>query len=720
MPRHKLLERLSSESLPRLTVVGAPAGWGKTTLLREMIGMQAHRRAFAWVSLDAGDNDPVRLWTYVVEALRGVAPELGTRALELLRVPGTSLAEDVLPEIINETEPLGGPVVLVLDDYHVITNRESHDGLAFLVEHLPDSLRVVVASRSDPPLPLARLRARGELLEIRAEELSFSPDETEVFLNDLLGLALEREDLARLHRRTEGWAAGLYLAALSLRDREDARGFIKAFAGNERHIVDYLGTEVLTGQSNEVRRFLLRTSILDRLCAPLCDALTGTAESDKLLREIERSNLFLFPLDMKREWYRYHHLFGELLRHELELAEPKLIPELHRRAAAWFLGAGMVSDGIHHTIVAGDLAEAGELIAEHWAPTLFVAGDRTIDSWLSALPVETVRGDVRLCFARCFVGLSLGRMDEVEEWLAIGETAPLQAPFRDGVTSVQGALACVRAAFLWESGDAGGAMEAGYEAKEAEAGSPWEAIGVAVIGLAHTARGEWGEGRKWMAEYALIGRESGHHINHSSGLSTVSACHAELGEWDAAEQTAEAALEVAVPHGIGEHWCTAHAHLALGLVLEHRGELERAQSALERSVELARRGAGPVSVAWPLVHLARVLAAREDRSGARERLEEARLALAPARDGGIMPRRVDEAERRLVARSPAAVAGEPLSERELAVLRLLPTRLSQREIGRSLYVSVNTVKTHTKSIFRKLGVSNRTEAVERARELGLI
>jgi LuxR family maltose regulon positive regulatory protein len=714
--RRALLGVLCAGPPRKLTVIRAPAGWGKSTLLADWHASEHEARPFAWLALDQGDNDPVRFWTYVIEALRRLDSGIGMNSLPLLQAPGVSLIGHVLPVLINELATNLREAVFVLEDYHLVRSAETHDGVAFLVEHSPPGFELVLSARSQPPLPLGRLRAHGDLLEIGAEELRFSAAEAGALLNDLHGLELAEDDVLRLRDRTEGWAAGLYLAALSLRGQSDGHAFVAAFAGDDRHLVDYLSAEVLADQPEEMRRFLLCTSVVERLSAPLCDALTGGAESARTLEAIERSNLFLVPLDTKREWYRYHHLFGDLLRLELARVEPELEPVLHRRAAAWLLRAGFVSEGIHHTIEAGDLADAGELIARHWALTLLgTAGDRTIDSWLSALPDDALRADFRLCFARCFVDLSLGRMDEVEKWLPVAESAPLQQPFRDGVTSVSGALACVRAAFLWETGDAGGALAAGREVLAAETG-PWRAIGVAVIGLAHAARSEWEEGRKWMAEYARIGLETGHNVNQVSGLSTVSACHAELGEWEAAGDVAQEALALGVRHGINEHWCSAHAHLARGLVLERGGEPEEAQADLERSVELARRGAGPVSTAWPLLHLARIQAARGDRSAGRARLEEAQRALASARDAGLMPERLASARRRLGAQGHAPAIGE-LSERELAVLRLLATPLSQREIAAELYVSLNTVKTHTKSLFRKLGVSTRAEAVAKAREV---
>jgi LuxR family transcriptional regulator, maltose regulon positive regulatory protein len=721
VPRRDLLARLLDGGPRRLTLVRAPAGWGKTTLLAQWAASELEPRPFGWLALDPADNDPASFWCYAIAALRSVAPGIGERPLALLRAPGVDLGREMLPLLINELAGWPERLVLVLDDYHLIANDQLHEQMVLLIEHLPPQLEVVLASRTEPPLPLARLRVRGELAELEAGALGFSEAEATALVNGLHALELAPEDVAVLRERTEGWAAGLYLAVLSLSGREDRGGFVAAFAGDDRHVVEYLGAEVLAGQPAEVRDFLLRTSVLGRLCAPLCEAVTGAEDGARRLEEIGRANVFLVPLDAKGGWYRYHHLFGELLRHELSLAEPGLVPELHRRAAAWLLGTGFVSEAIHHTIAAGDTDAAGELIAAHWAPTLLgAAGDRTVDTWLTALPDATIRADVRLCFARCFVGLSLGRMEAVEEWLALGERAPQRGPFLDGVGSARGALACVRAAWLWETGDVSGAMTAGLEAREAEQGSPWEAIGVAVIGLAHAARGEWEEGRRWMAEYARIGRESGHHLNHASGLSTASACQAELGDWPAAEEGAGAALEIAARHGIDEHWCTAHAHLARALALEHRRELEPAAAALERSVELARRGSGPVYTAWPLLHLARVQAERGDRPGASARLEEAGAELAAARDGGMMPERLAETERRLSTRPRTVAAGEPLSERELTVLSLLATDLSQREIGHELYLSLNTVKTHSRRIFGKLGVSSREEAVARGRERGLI
>jgi LuxR family maltose regulon positive regulatory protein len=713
--RAPLLGELSSARC-RLVLVRAPAGWGKSALLADWSACDGEPRPFAWLALDDGDDDPLPFLLYLVEALRTFDSRIGTSSLPLLLAPGVDLVGEALPVLVNELRELA-PCVLVLDDYHAIEHPDVHRAVAYLLELGPPALTLAIATRAEPPLPVSRLRARGDMLEIDADRLRFSEREAEALLNDLHALALDPETVAHLHERTEGWVTGLFLAALSLHGREDAAAFVEHFAGDDRHIADYLCAEVLEQQRPEMRDFLLRTAILERFCPRLCEAVTGADGGARLLGELERSNLLLVPLDTHREWYRYHHLFGELLRNELTVHEPGSAPALHRRAAAWLLEAGFVSEAIHHHIEAGDRDDAGELIARHWPLTLLTAaGDRTIERWLTELGDDAVRADVRLCIARCFVGLSLGRMADVEAWLRAAAKAPLPAPFRDGTASVDGAIARVRAAWRWQIGDTAGALAAGEEARAAEAGTPWEAIGVACVGLANVALGDWAAGRRWMGEYARLGETFGMHLNHASGLSTVAACHAEEGDLAAAERAAAGALEVAAAHGIDEHWCMAHAHLARGIVWRARGDLAAARGDLQRSLELARRGAGPVSIAWALLHLAGVHAP----PGAREQLALARAELAAAPDPGAFSARLDEADALLTARSRAVAPGEPLSDRELAVLRELATPRSQREIGAELYVSLNTVKSHSKSIFRKLGVSARDEAVDRARELGLL
>ena len=719
--RPELVERLASRPPSRLTLISAPAGWGKTTLLAAWAAAEAERRRFAWLSLDARDGEGGRFWTYVVAALRTLEPRFGLAALELLTAPGVDMEREAMPVLINEIEALQQPFVLALDDYHLIHSPAIHGQLAYLVEHLPAVCEIAMATRVQPPLPIARMRVRGELLEIQADALRFSAAETDALLNGLLQLDLEREQVESLSRRTEGWAAGLYLAALSLRHQEDAGGFIDDFAGDDRHIVDYLATEVLAGLPGDVRDFLLHTSILERLSVPLCDAVVGDRQAARILPEIERSNLFLIALDERREWYRYHHLFADLLRRELERGGPALAPELHRRAAAWFLSRGDADGAIRHTIAAGDHARAAELVAGHWTAWLLERGDHgSIDAWLGALPDQLVRSDARLCVARVFVGHSTGRLDGLGPWLEAADRALEANP--DPVVSVDVAAAHSSHAIL--TGDAAAAIRVATPAMEqGDRRSLWYPV---PFGARAHARRWSGDLEGALGDFDGYLRESAERNQILSVISTTGSLalvHAEAGRWREAEEHTKRALDM-TQHALSEHWMMGNVHTALALLRAARGDHEAALAAGERALELARRGAVPGDRANTMLTVASLRAAAGHDDGARELRREARELLEACADPGReVLERLDRAERRGDRAPPpsAPVAEAPeLSDRELAVLRLLASELSQREIGRELYVSLNTVKTHTRNIFRKLGVSTRAAAVERARALGLL
>jgi LuxR family transcriptional regulator, maltose regulon positive regulatory protein len=401
VPRWGLVPRASLQSLlqaglqAKLCLLSAPAGFGKTTLLTQWCAVAGAGRV-AWVSLDEGDNDPTRFWLYVVQALRTVEPNLGTAALAALRRTSADLYRAVLPSLHSELAAVGAPLVLVLDDYHLVANTTCHQTLTLFLDHLPPGAHVVLSTRVDPPLSLARMRARGDLAEIRVADLQFIGDEASALLNDSMGLRLATQDMERLVERTEGWAAGLVLAGLSLHGRKNPSAFVASFHGNHRHVADYLGAEVLQRQSKTIRRFLLQTSVLERLSGPLCDAVLQTQGSARLLVELERSNLFLVPLDDHRQWYRHHQLFAQLLRLELGRREPRLLPELHRRAAMWHRQAGNVDEAIHHTAAAGDFTQAGALIAQYWLTYWRRGRLATVARWLHGLPEEAIMAAPRL------------------------------------------------------------------------------------------------------------------------------------------------------------------------------------------------------------------------------------------------------------------------------------------------------------------------------------
>ncbi len=392
--RPRLTQRLHAAIGGPLTLLIAPAGWGKTTLLHAWHNNPSpSSRPLAWVSLDADDNDPNRFWTYVIAALNTLHPGVGETPLTLLYALPPPPIEAVLTSLLNALTQLPTQTVLVLDDYHLIEAQLIHDALAYFVEHLPANVHLVLASRSDPLLPLARLRARGALSELRALDLRFSVEETTAFLREVMGLPLSAEQVVALQARTEGWIAGLQLAALSLQGREDVAGFIAAFTGSYRYVVDYLVEEVLLRQATDVQDFLLQTCILDRLCGSLCDAVRGRDDSQARLAQIEQSNLFLVALDEERQWYRYHHLFAEVLRTHLRQTQPALVPELHRRASDWFEQHELFDEAVTHALAIPDIERAVRLIEQHGWSSRF----QMLLGWLNRLPDAFVRTQPSLC-----------------------------------------------------------------------------------------------------------------------------------------------------------------------------------------------------------------------------------------------------------------------------------------------------------------------------------
>ena len=424
VPRPRLAEALDDGLSRGLVLVCAPAGYGKTVLLADWV--RRGRRPVGWLSLDGGDNDPARFWRHAVAALDRACPGIGQQVGALLGPPAPPSFDPLVTALVNELADQRGAdeVLLVLDDYHVIGSPPVHDSLGFLIEHRPPVLRLVLASRSDPPLALARLRAGGQLAELRAAELRFTAGEAAAMLRDAAGADVPDAAVAALAERTEGWAAGLQLAGLSLRGRQDVAGFVAAFTGTHRYVLDYLAEEVLEHQGERVHEFLLETSVLERLSGDLCDAVTGRAGSQALLEQVEAANLFLVPLDEVRGWWRYHHLFTSLLQARLQQEQPGRVGQLHRNAAAWCEEHGLADDAIRHAVAAGDMSWAARLIEQHFDENFFLRGEAaTIDRWLSALPDELVRSRSRLLLAQALMAGTRGHVDEVEPLLDAAERA---------------------------------------------------------------------------------------------------------------------------------------------------------------------------------------------------------------------------------------------------------------------------------------------------------
>ena len=423
--RPRLSERLDRGTASKLVLVSAPAGFGKTTLLAEWLAARpaapADERLAAWLSLDRGDNDPASFWAYVIAALRTVASGVGESALALLDAPQPPPIETVLTTLLNDLGAVAGEIVLVLDDYHVIDAREVQDGMAFLLDHLPPRLHLVIASRADPALPLARMRARGELAEIRAAELRFTAEEAAAYLNEMMGLRLTAQDVAALEGRTEGWIAALQLAALSMQGRDDVASFIAGFAGDDRYVVDYLAEEVLARQPDRVQAFLLQTSILGRLSGPLCDAVTGQGGGKAMLEALDRKNLFLVSLDDRRRWYRYHHLFADVLQARLLDEQPGQVPDLHRRASEWHEHNGELSEAVGHALAAGDFGRAAGLVELASPAMRRTRQEAKLRAWLEVLPDEVVRARPVLSVSFAGVLLMGGELEGVEDRLRDAE-----------------------------------------------------------------------------------------------------------------------------------------------------------------------------------------------------------------------------------------------------------------------------------------------------------
>jgi LuxR family maltose regulon positive regulatory protein len=417
--RPRLSERLKDSLGRKLTLIAAPAGFGKTTLVSTWIA-DGDRQA-AWLSLDEGDSDPTRFLTYIIAALRTIVPTIGAGLLEMLQSPQLPPTESILTTLLNDIATVPDHFLLVLDDYHVVDAQPVDDALAFLLEHLPSQMHLVITTRADPQLPLARFRARGQLTELRAADLRFTPAEAAAFLNQAMGLNLSASDVAILEERTEGWIAGLQLAALSMQGHHDVSAFIRAFAGDNRYIVDYLLEEVLQRQPEHIRSFLLQTAILDRLTGSLCDAVSGQTGGSALLEALHRGNFFVVPLDDRRQWYRYHHLFAEVLQAHVRAEQPDLESTLHRRASTWYEQHGSAADAIRHALAAEDFARAADLIERALPAMRNSRQEAAVLSWLRSLPDELVHRRPVLSVAYAWSLLAEGQLDGVEERLRSAE-----------------------------------------------------------------------------------------------------------------------------------------------------------------------------------------------------------------------------------------------------------------------------------------------------------
>jgi len=452
--RPHLFERLNEGLSRKLTLISAPAGFGKTTLVSEWVA--GCERPVAWLSVEERDKNPTTFLIYLVTALQTIAPKIGEGVLGALQSPQPPTTESILTALLNEIDTIPDNFILVLDDYHTLDSRPVDDVLSFLLEHLPPQMHLVIVTREDPDLPLARLRARGQLNELRAADLRFKPDEASEFLNCVMSLNLSSEDIAALETRTEGWIVGLQLAAISMQRHQDTASFIKSFTGSHHFILDYLVEEVLRQQPENIQTFLLRTSILDRMCGSLCDAvLTDSAVSgQKTLEHLEHANLFVIPLDNERRWYRYHHLFAELLRHHLEQTNPELTPRLHRQASAWLENENLIEEAVAHAFASHDWEYTADLIQRFAHLVHRQTNLMTLGGWLAALPESVLRARPWLCVYQALAWYWTGPRDRIEEYLQLVEqTLPSSPMTEEEASRLAGYIAAIRAHYALVSGN---------------------------------------------------------------------------------------------------------------------------------------------------------------------------------------------------------------------------------------------------------------------------
>ena len=627
LPRDRLTARLAASSDVGLTLVSAPAGFGKTTLLSEWASRSPQaRRSTAWVSLDQRDDDPASFWAYVVAALQEVVPDLGPAAEALRSEPPTQAG---LESLLNDLEAVQSDLHLVLDDYHVVEHQPVHEGLGFLLDHLPDRVHVVIATRADPPLQLARRRARGQLVEVRASDLRFTADEAAAYLRGSTGLALTEQDLATLDDRTEGWAAALQLAALSMRGRDDVSDFIAGFSGDDRYVVDYLVEEVLQRLTPDLRRFLLHTCVLSRFSGPLCDAVTTRPGGRATLELLDRQNLFVVALDDSRRWYRYHHLFADVLRARLLDEEPEVVAGLHLRASAWHDGQGDVAEAVHHAMEGEHWDLAADLV-QHAVPELRrTRRESTLRRWLEGLPEHVVRARPVLGISHVGTLMASGQLEgvepalqELERWLADADVAAVASD--PELRTLPGTVAMYRAGQARLLGDVEGTIRHARRARELSALDDHLERGAAaaLLGLAHWTSGDVETAAR---EYA----ESLEHMHRAGHVADLLGCTIALADLELARgrltdaivayrrALAAAEREPTVPRG------TADAHTGLGALLAERNELDAAREHLRASASLGQDAAlAQNAYRWRLA-TATVRELDGDVTGALELLDEA-------------------------------------------------------------------------------------------------
>jgi LuxR family maltose regulon positive regulatory protein len=643
VPRPQLIEQLNQglQHGHRLSLISAPAGFGKTTLVSEWVQIMGGAMppiAIAWLSLDGGDNDPTRLLAYLITAMQTIAANIGEGLLAVLQSPQPPPTESILTPLLNEITTIPDNFVLVLDDYHVIDAQPVDNAITFLLDHLPPQMHLVITTREDPHLPLSRLRARGQLTELRAADLRFTSSEAAVFLNQAMGLDLSTGDIAALEMRTEGWIAGLQLAAISMRGRDDAASLIKSFSGSHRLVLDYLIEEVVNQQPPNIQNFLLQTAILNRMTSPLCNAITGQDNGQATLESLEHDNLFIIPLDEERLWYRYHHLFADLLRQRLRQTQSDLVATLHHRASEWYEQNGFIDEAIEHALHAEDFERAAHLIEEQ-AEAIWERGEHAkLRRWLEGLPDELVLTKPHLCILQAWDLFANGQQDAAEQRLQAAERALETNTDRATESSsiepsqlsgsvrrkIQGRAAVVRAFLAFFRGDVPKIIQYSHRALEflPEQDLTWRSTVSIALGDAYRTEGDLVAAYKAQSEALEACKVTGDtYLVMLSNLKVAIILRMQ-GKLKRAIEMCQQQMQLANESGLSQTGMTGWLLAVWGETLAELNDLDEALHHAEKGIKLIKGGGNLAELTWSYMCLVRILFSRGDLAGAEEVLQE--------------------------------------------------------------------------------------------------
>jgi LuxR family transcriptional regulator, maltose regulon positive regulatory protein len=723
--RPSLVERLRRDDGRPIVSVVAPAGYGKTTLLSQWA--ERNGQAFAWVTVDEGDNDARVLLSYVAEALNAVEP-VGQRVFDALASPGSSVPGSVVPRLASAFSSMISPVVLVLDDVHLLHDSECRAALSVLADHVPGGSRLVLAGRDRPPLRVARLRAEGKIMEIGPTDLSLTRAEAAALLR-AAEVTLGEDEVAELHRQTEGWPVGLYLAALSLREGGTPGQAVAAYGGDDRFVSEYLESELLARLSEQQRAFLTRTAVLDRMCGPLCETVLELPGSAATLAELARSNLLLVPLDRQGQWYRYHHLFRDMLLAKLQRQTPGLLPVLRRRAASWCLRNDLAEEALEYSIAAEDVDTAARLVEQLWLRVYQQARITTVQRWTGWLDDRGGIGSRPVAAAQAAtLAITTGRPAEAERWAdAVDRWQDGYADRPDDDPYTEGWAAFLRA-YLCRHGVEQMRADADEAARQWAAANFVGPGGVVLQGVARVLCGDLDGGDAFLQDAISIFLQDA--IREAGGPDVLATTYCERSlvaiarnQWSQAEARATEAAAVLRRARIEDCYATPLVCAVRARIAMHRGDVPAAHRELVNAQRLRHllSYASPHVAVQARIEMIRVYLALSDAAGARTLMREIDEILKRRPDLGTLVGEARELRTRLAAeRGPGTAGASTLTAAELRLLPLMSTHLQLQEIAAEMYLSPHIVRAQSKSIYRKLGASSRNEAITRARELGLM